>query len=81
MVSDTNAIDIIKCNVSFNCNFVNNIMLKKSVVDKLTAAVFIIVALCAIIFRSVSPVVFILAAGVLGILVRVFLQKKKEEEP
>jgi chromate transporter len=56
-------------------------LLKKSVVDKLTAAVFILVALCAIIFRSVSPVVFILAAGILGILIRVFLQKKKEEEP
>ena len=53
-------------------------LLKKSVVDKLTGAVFVVVALCAILFRSVSPVVFILAAGILGILVRVFVQKGKE---
>ena len=54
-------------------------LLKKSVVDKLTAAVFIIVAICAILFRNVTPVVFILAAGILGIVVRVLLQRKKED--
>ncbi len=56
-------------------------LLKKSVVDKLTAAVFVLVAVCAIVFRNISPVVFIVVAGLLGILVRVVLQKKKEGEP
>jgi chromate transporter len=53
-------------------------LLKKSVVDKLTGIVFIVVALCAIVFRNISPVVFVLAAGVLGIVTRVFVQKRKE---
>ena len=53
-------------------------LLKKSVVDKLTGIVFVVVAVCAIVFRNVSPVVFVLAAGVLGIVTRVFVQGRKE---
>lgn len=55
-------------------------LLKKSVVDKLTAAVYIIVALCAIIFSKLSPVIFVVAAALLGIIVRVFIQGRKEEQ-
>ena len=55
-------------------------LLKKSVVDKLTAAVYIIVALCAILFSEVSPVIFVVVAALLGITVRVFLQRRKEAQ-
>ena len=54
-------------------------LLKKSVVDKLTAAVYIAVAICAIVFSKLSPVIFVLAAALLGILVKVVLQGRKEE--
>ena len=54
-------------------------LLKKSVVDKLTAAVYIAVALCAILFSKVSPVIFVVSAALLGIIIRVFIQGRKEE--
>ncbi len=54
-------------------------LLKKSVVDKITAAVYIIVALCAILFSKLSPVIFVIAAALLGIIVRVFIRGRKEE--
>ena len=55
-------------------------LLKKSVVDKLTAVVYVVVALCATIFSKVSPVIFVVAAALLGIIVRVFVQGRKEEQ-
>ncbi len=55
-------------------------LLKKSVVDKITAAVYIIVALCAIVFSKLSPVVFVVAAAILGIIVKVFIQGRREAQ-
>ena len=51
---------------------------KKSVVDKLTLGVFIAVFLGSALLSHVSPVVFIVAAAVLGIVVRVWLRTGKE---
>ena len=51
---------------------------KKSVVDKLTLGVFIAVFLDSVLLSHVSPVVFIVAAAVLGIVVRVWLRIGKE---
>lgn len=51
---------------------------KKSVVDKLTLGVFIAVFLGSVLLSHVSPVVFIVAAAVLGIVVRVWLRNGKE---
>lgn len=51
---------------------------KKSVVDKLTLGVFIAVFLGSVLLSSVSPVLFIVAAAVLGIVVRVWLRTGKE---
>ena len=51
---------------------------KKSVVDKLTLGVFIAVLLVSVLLSQVSPVVFIVAAAVLGIVVRVWLRTGKE---
>ena len=51
---------------------------KKSVVDKLTLGVFIVVFLGSVLLSQVSPVVFIVAAAVLGIIVRVWLRTGKE---
>ena len=51
---------------------------KKSVVDKLTLGVFIAVFLGSVLLGSVSPVVFIVAAAVLGVVVRVWLHAGKE---
>ena len=51
---------------------------KKSVVDKLTFAVFLAVFIGSVLLSSVSPVVFIVAAAVLGIVVRVWLRTGKE---
>lgn len=52
---------------------------KKAVVDKLTLAVFTVVAVgAALLSGKVSPVVFILAAGVLGVAVRVWLRTGEE---
>ncbi len=51
---------------------------KKSVVDKLTLGVFIAVFLGSVLLSHVSPVVFIVAAAVLGIVVRVWLHAGKE---
>ena len=51
---------------------------KKSVVDKLTFAVFLAVFFGSVLLSHVSPVVFIVAAAVLGIVVRVWLRTGKE---
>ena len=51
---------------------------KKSVVNKLTLGVFIAVFLGSVLLSHVSPVVFIVAAAVLGIVVRVWLRTGKE---
>ena len=51
---------------------------KKSVVDKLTFAVFLAVFIGSVLLSHVSPVVFIVAAAVLGIVVRVWLRIGKE---
>lgn len=51
---------------------------KKSVADKLTLGVFIAVFLGSVLLSHVSPVVFIVAAAVLGIVVRVWLRTGKE---
>ena len=51
---------------------------KKSVVDKLTFGVFAVVFLGSVLLGSVSPVVFIVAAAVLGVVVRVWLHAGKE---
>lgn len=51
---------------------------KKSVVDKLTLGVFIAVFLGSVLLSHVSPVVFIVAAAVLGVVVRVWLRIGKE---
>jgi chromate transporter len=53
-------------------------LLKKSVVDRITAAVYVITALCAICFKGVSPVIFVVLAGLAGILVRVVFRAGKE---
>lgn len=51
---------------------------KKSVMDKLTFAVFLTVFIGSVLLSHVSPVVFIVAAAVLGIVVRVWLRTGKE---
>lgn len=51
---------------------------KKSVVDKLTFVVFLAVFVGSVLLSSVSPVAFIIAAAVLGIVVRVWLHTGKE---
>lgn len=51
---------------------------KKSVVDKLTFAVFLAVFIGSVLLSHVSPVVFIVGAAVLGIVVRVWLRIGKE---
>ena len=53
-------------------------LLKKSVVDKITAGVYIAVALGAILLKNVNPVLFVVLAGLLGIVVRVWLKAGKE---
>ena len=53
---------------------------KKAVTDKLTLTVFVLVFFGAVLLRGVSPVIFVLAAGVLGVAVRVWLRTGKEEE-
>lgn len=51
---------------------------KKSVVDKLTLSVFLVVFSGSVLLSHVSPVVFVVAAAVLGIVVRVWLRTGKE---
>ena len=51
---------------------------KKSVMDKLTFAVFLAVFIGSVLLSHVSPVVFIVAAAVLGIVARVWLRTGKE---
>ncbi len=52
-------------------------LLKSSVVDKLTACVFVAVAACAW-FLDLSPVIFVLLAGALGIAVKVGKEAAKK---
>ena len=54
-------------------------LLKSSVVDKLTACVFLAVGLLAF-FLDVSPVLFVVAAGLLGVAVRVWGKKGAAEK-
>lgn len=51
-------------------------LLKTSVVDKLTLCIFIAVLLLATVF-SVSPILFVLAAGLLGVCVKVWKEAAK----
>lgn len=51
---------------------------KKSVVDKLTLGVFLVVFFGSVLLSHVSPVVFVVAAAVLGVVVRVWLRTGKE---
>ena len=53
-------------------------LLKKSVTDKLTLGVFLVVLACAVLINGVSPVVFILIAGALGVLLQVLSHRRKE---
>ena len=48
-------------------------LLKKSVVDALTLGIYIVVFIGSVLLSSVSPVLFIVAAALLGIIVRVWL--------
>ncbi len=48
-------------------------LLKKSVVDGLTLGIYIAVFIGSVLLSSVSPVLFIVAAALLGIIVRVWL--------
>ena len=52
-------------------------LLKTSVVDKLTLCIFAAVLLIAVIF-SVSPVLLVLAAGLLGVIVRTWKEAAKK---
>ena len=54
-------------------------LLKKSVTDKLTAAVFVLVFLGAVLLPGVSPVWFVLVSALLGIVLRVWLRTGKGE--
>ena len=55
-------------------------LLKSSVKDGVTLAVFLAVALLSILFPSVSPILFIAAAALTGIVVRVLLGGGKGEK-
>ena len=50
-------------------------LFKKAVIDKLTFAIFLVVALGSY-FTPVSPVVFVLAAGIIGVIVKTMGGKK-----
>ena len=50
-------------------------LFKKAVIDKLTLAVFLIIALGSY-FTPISPVIFVLAAGILGVAVKSMGGKK-----
>ena len=50
---------------------------KTSVKDTMTLLVFLVVGIGSVLLRGVSPVVFILCAGVLGVAVRVWLSRGK----
>ena len=52
-------------------------LLQSAVVDKLTLCVFVAVLLIAVIF-SVSPVLLVLAAGLLGVVVKVWKEAAKK---
>ena len=48
------------------------------IIALVAAAVFLVVGIGSALLRGVSPVVFILCAGVLGVAVRVWLSRGKE---
>ena len=52
-------------------------LLKSAVVDRLTLCIFVAVLLLAVIF-SVSPIVLVLAAGLLGVVVRTWKEAAKK---
>ena len=52
-------------------------LMKTSVVDKLTLCIFIAVLLLAVVF-SVSPIVFVLAAALCGVAVKVWKEAAKK---
>ncbi len=52
---------------------------KKSVKDALTLLVFLAVGVGSVLLKNVSPVIFVLCAGLLGIAVRVWFAKREEE--
>ena len=52
---------------------------KKSVKDTLTLLVFLAVGVGSVLLKNVSPVIFVLCAGLLGIAVRVWFAKREEE--
>lgn len=56
-------------------------LLKKAVNDKITLIIYIAVALSAILFSQISPIIFILLAAVAGIVIRGFLIPEKEVDP
>ena len=55
-------------------------LLKSSVTDGMTLGVFLAVFACSAFVKGIGPVVIVLAAGVLGIVVRVLLKTGKEEK-
>ena len=55
-------------------------LMKTSVTDALTLCVFLAVFACSAFIKGVSPVLIVLAAGLLGIVVRVWLKTGKEEK-
>ena len=55
-------------------------LFKKAVKDKMTLLVFLVVGVGAMLLRNVSPVIFILCAALLGVTVRVWLARGKEDK-
>ena len=54
-------------------------LMKSSVTDALTLGVFLAVFACSVFIKGLSPVLIVLAAGVLGVVARVLLKTGKEE--
>jgi len=64
------------------CALVLNALIKlakKSVVDKVTAAIFALVAICTVVF-DLSPVVYVVLAAIIGIVTKNLSMKNKEVE-
>ena len=55
-------------------------LFKNAVKDKMTLLVFLVVGVGAVLLRNVSPVIFILCAALLGVTVRVWLARGKEDK-
>lgn len=52
---------------------------KKAVIDKYTLIIFIAVLLASV-FTSVSPAIFVLVSGVLGVIIKYFTDKNKPQK-